>query len=283
MNLIKEIEHSVFGPEYYAQVLERPLSFSVRYYLAFALLLALVMTAVLSFALVPQLYVLLDRYGGDIVSVFPEGVTLTVKDGILSSNKKGTIVVPLPESRKVAGEEFMNLAVINPAADFKADDLLKQKALIVIDKDEMLYQSEGERVVVQSLKHTPDVVISRASVTEFFSQIRPMIKVLMPLMVIVIFVLFLAVLALNFVYLLFGALLIMLVSRWRGLRLGYRKAYQVGLHTVTASVLFEYLTFMFWPSFWNNPYFVVIPSLIVMTVAWLNLRSPHENPVVAGE
>ncbi len=290
MNLIKEIEHSIFSPAYYAQILERPLSFSVRYYLSFALLLALLMTTFLSFALVPQLYLLLDRYGNEIVTAFPKDAVLTIKDGILSTNKKGAITLPLPKLEQKSARAFVgapfpvkNLAVIDPRADFGPADLAKLQALILVDKDQLFYQEEGNKVSIQSLKHTPDATITYSSLTRLFAEIRPMIKVLMPLMVVVIFFLFIFVLALNFVYLLFGALLIMLVSRWRGLKLGYRKAYQVGLHAITASVLVEYITFMFWPTVWNNSYFAFFPTIVVALIAVINLRSPHDDSPVLSK
>ena len=76
---IAHIEKSIFGPDYYEELLSRPAAFSWKYYWSFTTLLAVLMTIVTSLPLIPQVNRALDELPPAVLAYYPDAIEITVE------------------------------------------------------------------------------------------------------------------------------------------------------------------------------------------------------------
>jgi len=275
MDLLAAMRKSIYSPEFYRDLLARPLSFSFKYFYSLALALSLVFTVWFSLSAIPFLQTLMRTLEPAILASYLDELVVTIQGGKASVNVAEPYPVPLPDELRAlvgrANESLPeNLFVINTKEPFTLEGfrgydtaiLLTEEAFVIRDKD-------GIRV--QELSQVPNVKIDKSSVVSVVGYLAPLLRWLIPVVVFAIFIGLLAFMSAKLVYLLFGALLVWVVGKIRHVKFGYAKAYQIGMHAITLSVLVGALSFLGFPKI---PYLFTI---LFVVMAWLNL-APERAP-----
>ena len=108
---------------------------------------------------------------------------------------------------------------------------------------------------------------------EAIDTLKPYFAILYPFMFVGIYIAGYAMVMLKMVYLLFGALLIWLVAKIKGIKLGYRKSYIVGMQLVTGAIIITSVLSLISTKL-TFPFFF---SILLIALAFLNLKKPVMN------
>lgn len=278
------IKKSIYSPGFYRSVLGRPLSFSLKYFYTLVLGLSIVLTFYYSFLLVPRFNSILRSVGPAILANFPDELQMTVRNGELSVNVPEPLSVPLSGAFRgfisnPAKAVPKNLVVVDTRSTSTFGEFLtvfkSYDTLVLLTRDSMIYYDtnlEGARI--KSLKEIENMVITKSSVVALTDKIDSFLRFLPVLAVFGIFIVVLALYSFKLVYLFLVALLILLIARMRGIKLRYGKAYQLGIHAMTLSLLVYSLFLMMRPAPRVSPLFTVVMLIIV----FVNLVPQEEAP-----
>ncbi len=285
--LLNVVYASVYSPAFYKALLLKPLSWSIKYFFSFTLVLAVISTAVAGWQAVPAVNSFLNNLAPTILKYYPENLEIVIKDGEASSNVPEPYVIQLPPElisswNKAANPNPVpeNLLVINTETrlvDWK--EFQNYKALALLSKDAIVFMDRNGGVRIQPLTAVPNTTINKKEIASMLDGVKPFAKFAAPILVLIIFIGVYSVLSFKLIYLFAAALLIWLIAtKFKKLDVGYKKAYQVGLHAMTAALLFE----MFLRIFLG----VRVPflfTIITLVVAWFNLsfKEIEANPPAA--
>ncbi len=269
MSIFKEIQDSIYNVAYYEKVLTEKLSSSFVYFISLSLMVALFVSTVVSFRLLPIVRTALDNFGPELVSRFPENLVVTIKAGQISTNTEEPAVIPLTLGSSTPGLP-QNFLVIDPKNPFDEARFKTANTLLYATKDTIYVANEkGGIEDSESLKDIPDAVINRAQVVSWIGEATPLLAWVPFLIVGGIFFVslwFSAMLALG---LLLGALFIMAIGRLRGRKFSYKQSYQIGLHAMTLGILVN-LVFVALPILPAIFFSQIILTLLTLLAIWMN-------------
>ncbi len=256
MIFLENVKNSIYGPEFYKKLQSKPLSFSFKYFYALASVLAVILTAQLSFQLIPNIARVLAGIGPGIVNNYPSELVITIKNGQASSNVAEPYFIKTPAS--IAGGNSKNepavtinglqpssssssvpenLIVIDTKNQFSEADFDKYNTFAVLTKTSLASRKDNGKIEIQSLSKIPDWTVNQASIASFVGKIQPFIKFIAPILVLAFFIGFMISFSFELLYLLFAALLIWVVAKIKKFPIGYKKSYQAGLHIMTLPLL----------------------------------------------
>lgn len=283
MRLFQLFKKSVFGPDFYSSLGKKPISFSIKYYYSLTIALALVLTAVASYQLIPTVTVFIKDAGQELFGNFPDELVITVKDGSASVNVIEPYAIPLPESSRLRGyfaegESPRNLLAIDIKSDPSPETVLQYDTAVLITEKYILYRgSEAGSVSSQSFDAFSDIRIDKALVRRVHERLDGVGRFVVPLVVMASFIYFLVRFTLILAYLFIVALLIMLLGRVKGITLGYFHAYRIAVHAASLPLAINAVIFGSYHGL-SIPYLFTI---ILLIVAWFNLFPPAETEAVA--
>ena len=292
--LLGVIRASIYAPYFYRAVLSKPLSWSIKYFFSFALVLAVISTAVVGWRAVPAVNSFLSNLAPTILKYYPDELEVAIKNGEATSNVPEPYVIKLPQelidSWEKSGDQNLapeNLMVINTKTrliDWK--EFQDYKAVALLSKDAIVLRDKNGGVRIQPLTDVPNTTINKKEIASMLEGIKPYAKLAAPILVLVIFLLAYSWLMLKLIFLFIAALLVWLIAaKFKGINIGYKKAYQVGLHAMTAALLLETFLRIFLGV--AVPYIFTIVTLLAV---WFNLNfkegfpsvsKPDSNPPVA--
>lgn len=240
------LQKSFTSPSYYADILRAPFSFSLKYFLFYFFLYAVVGTVFLGIQIVPPMDRFLSVLPQRIESVFPAELEIVIKDGELSTNVSEPYSVPLKVLEDAFSDQVLgastvygpveNLLVIDTKG--RIEDFHKYQTMMLLTRTHVIVYDKNDAVKMYSLDSSMDVTINRALVSSAVQKITPYIKYVVPATVTVIFLFFLICMPGYYqFYLMFFALLFWILSRISRLDISYFKSYQLGMHmcTITAT------------------------------------------------
>lgn len=253
MKLLQRVESSIYDPSFYRTVGQRRLSGALGYFALLVLALSLFISAkpfidIAGFAF--QSSGERAALREEVASVYPDELVVTIENGSVSTNVPEPYFVPFPESFKEAfvgdGRAPENLLVINTKKSISSDDFEAFDTFVILGGDSIgVYQPERQKAQIQGLAglageslvvDKEEFVSMTGTAEKFMRWIAVALLFLVPIIVF-----FMSAFAYLF-YLLFGALLIMLVAKLRGVRLGYKEAYKAGLYLLTLPMLYEVIS-----------------------------------------
>jgi hypothetical protein len=160
-----------------------------------------------------------------------------------------------------------NLLVIDTKDPLTVDEFQSDQTLVLLASDSVAYVKD-QSMVIQPIVPDFSMIINKGVVTSFVQKIEPYFKfvdwamaVLMPIGI------FFA-LAFRLVYLFILALLIWGLARVSKINVGYKKAYQWGLHLMTLPLIVGTALWLIVPAV-DIPFLFTVLALIM---AALNLR-----------
>src|SRR3972149_11286110 len=116
MNFSKKIAKSIYGPEYYSKLLQKPFFYSLKYFYLFIFLIALMGAAGLTISTAPKIKSFFNFVSDKVLNQYPQGLEIVVKNGIASSNVEEPYFVPMKDFFENAGTK--NLIVIDTKDQF---------------------------------------------------------------------------------------------------------------------------------------------------------------------
>ena len=247
MNFLEKIKNSIYGPKYYQEIIEKPFSYSLKYFVVFGLIFALLFTTISAIKIIPEINKFLNKAKPEITKAYPDELEITIKSGTVSTNIEGPSYVPFPDSwelkeNKKQATSPKNLITIDTKSEPSIDNLNKYDTLILITKNYAIYQDSREEITTRSLKDIPDMVINEASLIRLYDKYSPYLNFISPIIILFVFIFSFFFLAFKLVYLLLATLLIWLIAHVKKVEIKYGKAYQLGIHLMTLPLLVVSLT-----------------------------------------
>lgn len=282
MTFFQEVKKSIFNPSFYRELMLRPMSRSFKYFFLFILFVALFQTAAFSLKFLPQLKPFFTRVSTRVMEYYPNNLEIRIRNGEVSSNVEEPYAIRMPNSIPEEGDlrRFENLLIIDTENDFSLERFENYSTACWLTR-ESLACTKDDGVNITSLRGVSDVTIDKESVSALVGRIEPLLKFIYPVFIIGTFIASFSALSLRLVYLLFGALLILIVAKIKRINLGYKKSYQLGLYLMTLPILAT--TVWSW-ILWMSGRSVEAPflfSIILIISAAINLRAlPPAVPVV---
>lgn len=196
MNAIKNYFRSVWSyvskPEAYIAVPARPLRTCISYLYRLCLCTSAVIAIpiIITLAvLIPSAHEGISTFRDDALSMYPESLVLTVKDGELSSNVEEPYVIEFPSRWKSIftnddpEEEnaYDHLATI--ATKMSVEDYHLTKSLILITKRSLVMaDKDGGLRVMPLSQFGPDITITHQMYAGILRSISPFLKYIVPLL-----------------------------------------------------------------------------------------------------
>ena len=286
MNIFVRIKNSIYNPEYYSEATKKPFSHSFKYLLIFGLLFAFVFAIVVIIKFVPIVNLLSDK-APQMADYFPEGLVVTIKDGKVSTNVQEPYFIKIPQELKdnsahlesaditlngnsvqLNTNSLDNLVVINTKDKFDIGTFYSYKTLILLTSDSIAYLDKNNQISIGPLSDVKDFTLDRGKILSFIDIIKPFLIILYPLVFVGAYIIGYIAVIIKMIYLLFGALLIWIVVKIKGIKMGYKESYKVGMQLMTAAIIItsvlgaisEKLTFAF------------LFSILLIISATLNLK-----------
>ena len=186
MNIFSEIKNSIYGPKYYKEVLEKPFSYSFKYYVIFALLFALVFTTVATIRFIPIVNLLSEKVP-QLAGYFPQELAINIKNGKASTNVQEPYFVKMPQSFKADSNARPNISdmkylfVIDTKDKFDLDVFNSYKTYALLTADSIIYIDGNKKITISSFASVKDFTLNRDKVAGFINTIRPLFATLYPI------------------------------------------------------------------------------------------------------
>lgn len=252
------IKISIFSPHFYqTSLLKKSPSFSFKYFFSFYIILAFLFTIFLALKTLPSLVFILKESSRIFAAEFPDDLKITLADGKLSTNYDAPVYWEPTLYLKSKIKEFFPsdsfdlkyLLVIDPMAEVKnsADFnvLSEYNTLILVTSSEILGFYRGfnfpSKIELKNIKEIDNQIIDKKKAVLLSKKIDNFLKWLPPVFLSTFFIYnFLNSIYILF-YLVFLASIVWLIYRLNKFRITYKKAYQIGLHVITAGLLLDFL------------------------------------------
>ena len=267
MEFFKNIKNSIYNPEYYSNLLNKPFSYSLKYFLLLSFVVSLLLTIVFSFSTLPKIKSFLDIAGKKAIQYYPDELQITINNGKASTNVNEPYFIKTPEDLKI--KNIDNLVVIDTKNNFSLTEFENYKTLLLLTNNSLIYREKNNtKITIQSLKQIPNYTLNKPALLSFFNKVSPYLKLVYPFFIILMLLFFFSALTLRLFYLLVAALLIWIVAKIKKINIGYSKSYQLGMHLMTLAIIITQLVSLTLPR-------VHIPFLftaITLLAAIINLK-----------
>lgn len=275
-SVIEGILYSFYNTSFYKKILNINFSYTFKVLLLYSSIITIVGSILFNFLYLPKIRNYTENFPDRISRVYPDDLTVTIKDGRASINKKSPVVIPIqdllgnftPVNSK--HDEQKNLIIIDIEGDIKNFEKYNSFALLTEENLAVMDDQAGFKVI--SLKEANDVVIDQKFVKEFSNKFEPFVKSLPKLILvfgIVGFLLF------NIIFLLFVSLItglaLLLIGELIHFGLPYTKHYQFAVHFGLVSQTLIYLI-MIMPINLRIPYFPIIISLLLALIIYPKIK-----------
>ena len=269
-NLLGKIKSSIYGPDYYQEVLKKDMRYSWRYFLKFSLIMAALATIAVSFLMIPSLNAFFNTATHSAVEHYPSGLEIHIEKGLVSTNVDEPYEIAFPQdikSEHSGNIPWRSALIIDTKHDFNLATFREYHTLALLSKDSIIYQDSTGKISIQSLSQVGSLLITKETVKQFISKAQPYITLIIPLAV---GFLFMGAYAYFFlfhaVYLLIGAALIWGILSIKKMPISYRKSYQIGLHLMTLPIILSLAPQVNW----------ILFSIVLAVITWINFSGPEK-------
>ncbi|MFH1769673.1 MAG: DUF1189 family protein [Parcubacteria group bacterium] len=287
MNIFGKIKNSIYGPQFYKDLQNKSLGFSIGYLFKLALLIALVATIIYSIVLVPKVSDFLDNIGADIIDYYPDELVMDIKDGKVSVNVPEPYFLALPG--ELRGElddtnvdpSVENLLVINTKQEFSIDLFESYNTVALLGEDYIAHYDDNSQIAIISLSDVPDFTLDADKVSTWAGKIESIVKIV-PMVILpigVFLVSFFVTFIWNLIYMFFGAIVILILLKIMGKQTGYGHSYRIGLHALTLNVIIKPISELGfgWGWFW------LASTILILVMVAINMKGGSQASPVQSE
>lgn len=279
MRVFKILGQNIYDPIYFRVVRSETTGAAIKYYYKLVVILAFVITIFFSLALVPALLIFSKLVENQGSSWYPSDLTLTIKEGKVSTNVAEPYQVPFPvEWRNKAelakdplAKDWENLIVIDTKNDFNFDRFKDYRAPVWLNADSLIYQDQSG-VVIKPLPREVSLIIDQKKIDSWMAKLSPILTALIPISVVGLFLLLLVTFSIYLLVLLVVALLVILIGHLKQIKLSYGEAYRLTIHAATLPLILSAVSWFLLP-FIN---FHFLPTIILLFIVTLNLKDEEE-------
>ncbi|NTW75875.1 MAG: DUF1189 family protein [Candidatus Moranbacteria bacterium] len=286
MKFLQTVRDSVYNPAFYRLVLSGAGPSAMRYFSSVVAIVAIVVTIMSAVSFFPWLSSTggIEKLRTTMLSAYPDELALQYRDGHVTSNVEEPYVISMPaesgarEGSTSTDQAPQNLLVIDTTHAVVPQDLDRYRTAAILAGDAIWTKdSKGIQVhTFEDWKRDP-FTLDKTVVTGFVDKIA---EVMMPMIIIgfalLPLVLFVAFSIGYLAYLLFGALIIMIVGKVRKIDISYSVSYRLGLFLITLPVAYGLLRSAF--PILNVPFLFTI---ILAIAAYVNLEPAKSETVTA--
>lgn len=248
--VFKTFADNIYNPAYYREILNRPKSYSWKYFFFFSVLLSV-------FMIVPSVYPLSKFFDstfpvavGQLKSAYPDDLKITLSSGVVEMNAESPQMIPMPSEWRSRKADIQNIAVIDTRQEPTLEMFREYNTALLVGKTSIAYMENNRdgSISIQSLSDVPDGSLDQ-STFDFWSGevVRYRNVIIFGLLLFAFLIAFLVNFLGHLVYLVFGALIVMLTLRVRGKNVSYMDAYRIGMHAITPASIYGLLTYIFLP------------------------------------
>lgn len=271
MNFFKRILKSIYGPEYYHDLFNSDLGSSFKYFFGLIALLSLVSSLIWGFGLAPMAVKFISENSQKVVNNIPAELLFRVEQGIIKTNLPQPYFINFDKKDKNLGD-FEYLAVIDTNQEFSQEQFKKYNARIWVAKNSIWGMDDDGQMQGKELGPEVNFALSKNSIANFLEQVKPWFNFISPFIFVVLFFGTLMTNVFALVYLLFGALVIWLGCRIKGREIGYGKAYQLGLHALTFSLIVN----AFMPFGLTSCGIPLLSEMVLLVIILINVKKPAD-------
>lgn len=287
MGFFRAIRSSVYDPAFYRSMRERKVSSAFGYFALLILVASLISSVkpvadIATFIFRPSAEK--DALRNEVLSLYPNELSVRFEQGVVSTNVAEPYAIPLPRSLgKEIGDRTEypeNLLVIDTTKPISAEDFTTLDTIAILGRDSIgFHDPEKRKTEIQDLGKMSgesftldkDRFASFVGTAERFAKgFGVVILFLLPIIV------FSAKLAGFLLYLLFGALVIWIVAKVRGISWGYGDSYKAGLHLLTLPILYGILSSAPFAPALHLPFLFTIVLAVATAINLVKLPEPQE-------
>jgi hypothetical protein len=249
MEFFRTIRSGIFDPAFYRTMRERKTMSAFGYFALLILVASLVSSLkpvadIAAFVFRPSAEK--DTLRGELLSLYPDGLSVRFDQGIISTNVAEPYAIPFPRAlEKEIGDRSgypKNLLVIDTAKPISASDFEAFDTIAILSKDSVgFHDAEKDKMEIQyfgrmsgeSFTLDKNRFASFVEIAERFAKgFGIALLFLIPIAI------FFAKLIGFLLYLVFGAFIIWVIAKLRGFPLGYGDSYKAGLYLLTLPILY---------------------------------------------
>ncbi len=243
MAFFKQIQQSIYGPDFYRAMSTVSAKEGFKYYSKLTSIAALVIMVLFAFVFVPVVTVVFSKGNvNKLVSQFPAELTVTVRDGKASTNVAEPYAIVMPPGDAKSAQR-QNLVVIDTKASVDVSSLEKYNTAILVTSDYIVGEKSNGQITIQKLKGVPDMTINRQVVSSYAEKIFPYLKFIVPFLLLTVFIgAYLAGFIANLIVLLILTLIVWIVGKIRKTGITYGTYYKLGLYGITPVVILSMIS-----------------------------------------
>lgn len=275
MRWLKTFTHAVTksltDASYYNDVVKANMDFSIKYYLSYSILLALLSAGVFAVRYAPEFQKGINTFLDEAVEMYPADLIVSSKDGSISVNKPEPYIIPFPAGME--GEDVpVNVVVFY--SEGTINDLEELNTFALVNSENIIFKKTNG-IEAYDTSEIPNGEMDKSDFEGFINSMREYVYYVPVFMVGAIllgYVIYywIARLIYNF----WAAFLLWVFGKFRNLELPYGKYYQMSLHTMTFPLLAELILYSFDVPL-NVPYWFLLLHMIagVLAVSRLNVNN----------
>lgn len=271
MGFFRTIRKSIYDVAFYATVKTESLGVALKYYTLFVLGMAILIAIPLY--VLSGLGIVQMKEAGDIrtrvLAMYPDELVLNFQNGKITSNVEEPYSIPVPP--EFSRETYKNLVVINTSEPITLSDFDRYDTLAILGSDAIWTRDvEKNKTEIQKFDQfsKESLVINEQKVAEFLDIALRIGKIAITVFLVFLpFIIFACLWVWYLIYLLFGALIIWIVSKLRKADLTYDQSYKSGLYLITLPIIYSAVTTAGPLSMFHIPFGF---TLIFVVLAYIN-------------
>jgi len=253
MKIFSDIKNSIYAPSFYRGLENKPFSFSIKYFFKYALLLAAITTIINSIIYIPEINLFLKGIGSVLSDQYPDELIIKVDKGNVSVNVEEPYFVSFPDEFSAGSilkpgnpDGIKYLFAIDTQNELSLELFKRHNSLFLLGKNSIAFY-DNNSISIQPFPENLNTEIDKKTADGWSETLRSLTGVASyTLFPILLFVFGYFSFISKLIYLIFGALLIWLLSSILGYGLNYSKSYRIGIHAMTLGlILFPILGYLF--------------------------------------
>lgn len=268
------IVKSLTDLNFYAEILNTQLRFSLKILLLFYLLLGAILAGIFTLKDVPRLQNTLDETRAELIANYPENLVFDWQNEQLSSNWPEPVVVPFPSTLQPLDTAPKNLAIIDTTID---DAPANANSLIYITRSKLFVnsmQGNWTDAELKDLIENESIHIDKTHVIQTAESSKTLQNEALSFLPWLAFLLFsIGTFFFRLLSTLLNALIVQLVFQIMNKKLSYKKVFQLCLHALIPAELIYQISILTFPNL-TFPMFGLAFWLIMSLVVW-HLRNLH--------
>jgi maltodextrin utilization protein YvdJ len=293
MKIFKDIKNSFYNPSFYNEKKNESVKSSVLYFFKLTSIQSLIMTILIAIIIVPVTMLVISKDSVDkMIGAFPEELTLTVKNGQLSTNVTEPYAIPIKslasgadnpkeENSVIKKDTRKNFIVIDTQTPFSMEVFENSDTLVLLTKDFLVSEDSRGKFTIEKVSKIPDIEINKAKITGWVYTAIPYLKFAIPLILVLsFFVILVGNIIGSLVFILIASFVIWCVMKIKKSKfVSFKQIYKLGFYSITPLVILDLILSLFGL---NIPWYA---SLVVfLVVFFFNVKEEREivvsNPQV---